>query len=220
MIKIIIGTAVALSILGAGAFYYISTQEQPNVAQDNPRITEGAFVPSIEDISGTGSFRGLLGLGQNVACTVSYDTEEQGTFQGDVYVADAKMRGDFTYTMDGEQLNISVINDGAYGYTWGNTPVGDLAMKYALDENASEDAAQNTAFDYDQRVSYSCAPWKTDPSFFIPPSDIIFSEMNMQQSAVIQAGDLDDVKTAQCNACAMITDASSKEQCLVALSCN
>jgi hypothetical protein len=218
MIKIIAAIAIALALAGTGAYYYSSIQTVEDTAKNNERITEGAFAPTnTNNLSGTGDFRALLNMQDSVTCTVAYEVEGQGTFSGTVYVNEGKMRGDFSYNTQGEEMHMSVINDGSTGYTWGTTPMGELAMRYSIAQPDEQAEESQQAFDYDQRVTYSCAPWGADAAAFVPPSDINF--MDVSSSIRIEGNDSSSVST-QCRTCEMITDPGPKEQCLAAFSCD
>lgn len=219
MIKIIAAIAIVLALFAGGAYYYSSIHTAEDASTNTGRITEGAFAPSVtNDLSGTGDFRKLLDMQQSVTCTVAYEVEGQGTFSGNVYVSEGKMRGDFSYTTGGEQMHMSVINDGSIGYTWGTTPMGELAMRYPIAETDEDSSAEDQQmFDYDQRVTYSCAPWKADATAFMPPSDRDF--MDVGNTVEMQTADIPSGST-QCRTCEMIADAGPKEQCLAAFSCN
>lgn len=218
--------AIIASILGVvvvgGGLYVVSSGSSSNTGegQSNNEVSG-----SPRDVSGTGTFLGLLERGDSLTCDISYTDEEGSTMDGTVFFSDGNMRGDFTMQFDGEQMETHVIHDGEYAYSWGASSAGNMAVKFPIDEpddaemSREEPATgENGQFDFDQEVAYDCSAWRTDASKFVPPADIEFVDLEAQMNAMF-----DSSSTAggagQCAACEQIPDAAAQSQCRAALGC-
>ena len=209
--KYIIGIAAAVVVIGGGAYFVMQGGSQQPATGDAMEQKEAKEVPS----NFTGSIGALIALGAPATCTFSY-TYQGATVDGTVYVAQEKMRGDFTMSQQGQSFDVSVIRDGSTHYTWGATPFGAFATKVDLD-NATPAEKEKSGVDFDEDLDYTCAPWRVDASMFALPSDVNFDDINAEvqqiQAAEQMVGDL------KCSACDSIPDANAKAQCLAAIGC-
>ncbi|MCB9805667.1 hypothetical protein H6775_00740 [Candidatus Nomurabacteria bacterium] len=208
MNKVIIWIIVAVVFVGGGILVF---SEDKNGADDNGKMMEEDFAGSVKD---------LFLSGKNVTCTFSR-TDENGEMAGTVYIkaSEEKVRGDFTLKQsDGNEFETHVINDNQYGYTWGTSPFGTMAIKFDVSEDNKDDTeSDDQPFNPDEKLDYKCKSWNIDESKFTPPSDVEFQdfshEMQMMQDS--QAS----VKNSQCSACDQIPDPNSQAQCRAALGC-
>ena len=213
----------AVAVLIAGGAYYFFTQSslEPQIAAEGDEETEMQELDS-SALTGQGTLRSLLGLGQNVKCEFVYiDDENDNTTSGTVYVAGERMRGDFDMMQDNEPYSMHMIRDAEYAYTWGDGPMGEMATKMKLEtqtptEANSTDPVDTDPFESDERVDYECESWTVAASQFTPPSDVEFMDMSaqMEQMHMMQG----DMKAAQCAACDQAPE-GSREQCRAALGC-
>jgi hypothetical protein len=204
-------TIIVLIVVVVGIIIF-STKGGDN--QPNSEMTEQNQEMNSGDDSFFGSTKDLIMMGKNVTCDFSRQ-DENGNIEGTVYVSNQKVRGDFNMTdSSGNNFQTSVINDTEFGYTWGSSPFGSMAIKFAVDEPGTftEDATANQeqTFNPDEEMNYKCRSWNVDDSKFVPPSDIQFTDFSQQMQ---QIGD------SQCSACEQIPDETAKTQCLQALGC-
>ena len=230
MTKIIIAV-LALSVLGVGIF--VVTQNKTNEQVQNKPDTsleESGELETFEEITfnGSGTFRDLLALGTNVMCTISYTPKDfEGKIEGTVYVSGENMRADFFMSSAIGNIETSVINTGDTGYTWGTTPMGEIALMFETSTNiqdtqAIQDSSEPTdevPFNMDENISYTCERWSVDKSKFVPPSDINFVDFKANLETQMQAGQA-NINSLQCNACNNIPDASAQAQCKATLGCS
>lgn len=213
----IVTIVLAILVLGGGLFYFVTrsgdtTTPTDKVEQSDADVTQAeSAVPS-----GKGSLKSLFTLGENLKCTFRYADPETGyTTEGTTYITDKRMRGDFITTQQGVVYNTKTIMDGDVVYTWGDSPQGEMAMKFTIDEsNTSND--DNNPLERDDQVEYECSRWSVDSSRFVPPSDVEFQDL----SAIMQQlnSSTNTVQSAQCSACDQ-APAEAREQCRAALGC-
>ncbi len=179
MMKFIISVALIVALGVFGIYLYTQTDsatetpntEQPQTTEEQQQVTEGSFAPDENTLVGTAPFSELAQSEQGVACTISFSDPTHGEITGQTYVNSGNLRGDFVYMIGSEQMRLGVLNDGISSHVWGDSPVGTFGIKYEL---ADTDAVAQ--FDYSQEVTYSCAPWEPDSSFFTPPADFVFND--------------------------------------------
>lgn len=174
---------IIIAIVLLGGVGYFMLYEKP-AGEDTPTT-----VNQIPDtVSGTGSFQSLTALEYPVQCSVSY-REDYAVVSGDTYIADGKIRGNFTIEQEDASYESHFIHDGSMIYSWTMTPAGMTALK--IDTAASENSTtpQTTGgIDVDQQVDYECMPWDADTAVFTPPSDIEFkTHAELMQSMMMGA---------------------------------
>ncbi len=203
-----------LVLVGAGAAFFVLR------APTDPQGEDKSADTGREDarVSGSGSLKSLLALGQDLICDVAYqDPQSDNRTEGTTYLAGERVRGDFTIEQQGAVYRMSTIHDGSYVYTWGQGPSGEMAMKFAIDERSQATVDEsNDLFESDDAVEYACAPWVVDPGRFVPPSDIEFQDMSdILGQMRTDAGDLESVQCAACDQ----APAEARAQCRTALQC-
>lgn len=219
---IIILIIAGVLVLGGGLYFFSDSDEQEATGTETGN-EEQALNPLNDTTnsvrSGSGSIRSLLALGGNIRCSFTYDSE-QGRVEGTTYIMGEgeRLRGDFTMDFQGETYETSVINADGMGYTWGQTPFGVVATKFAVSNDDDTESGDDAGLDFDEEVSYECHPWSVDRSKFVPPSDIEFTDLT---ATILELNQVDgDVKAQQCAACEQIPDENGKAQCLAALGCS
>lgn len=231
----ILAIIAAIVVLGGGAYLVLTMMNGNTEAPENQNeptvegevVTENDDVEKVEPFEGTGSFMALLARGQSLKCDFTHTDEESGyTTSGTSYIDGENLRGDFEMT-DGETTTeTSVIRDGEYSYTWGQTPFGDsMALKHKLtaQEKLEEDVMeqkQEEGFDLEEELDYRCVAWRADKSMFVPPSDIEFTDFTegmMQHNRDLEM--LDGVNKEQmCAACDQVPP-EAQAQCRASLGC-
>lgn len=170
-----------------------------------------------------GSFEDLKALGKNMTCTFTR-SDEYGDVEGTVYIQSSteKVRGDFTVTTTDGIFESHVINDGEIGYTWGDSPVGTIAMKFATDQSdqTKESPEQNQPFNPDEKVDYTCSSWNVDTDVFTPPADLEFQDFTQSMGQMqMQEESVQQIMGQQCSQCDQIPNEDAKAQCKAALGC-
>lgn len=115
-------------------------------------------------IAGVSTLSYLFGLKQSLVCTVK--TSGSLSHSGTMYIADAKMRANFTTS--------SMIDDGESLYVWMNGASKGLQLSAASSASGSA-ATFNGGFDPSTDITFSCGAWAKDASVFVPPSSVSFS---------------------------------------------
>ncbi len=164
-----------------------------------------------------GTVTDLLKRGKDIMCTFTH-VEEGATVKGTVYISSLrKMAGDFT--MENPQfgsINMHLIRDGDYGYTWGY-PTENDGTKVKLDADGMPTKQDKNDTGVDEPMEYKCAKWKVDKKKFEIPSHVNFSDISAEVEKINQV--MQDVQGMKCDACAQIPDPNAKAQCEAALGC-
>lgn len=203
---------IAVLLIGGGIFWVKNGDEAkaPGVADEAKTVSDEGVAEKEETAAATsGSIKDLLALGRAQQCTFS-DTVTGGT-DGVVYVANNKVRGDFTATVGGTATGSHMIVDGTAAYLWmdGQT----TGFKTVLDQaQPSVAAGQTQQFDANTSVDYSCKAWSVDNAVFTLPSGVTFSD----PSALLPAAPGQGANCAACDS----APADSRAQCRAALGCN
>ncbi len=155
-------TASDTSSLSSNTSEVKGTEE--SVAQAEPFTFKGTFFDLAKK---TGSYK----------CSVAHSVSIAESI-GTVYVAGAKIRGEFTSTVPqvNMKINSTMISDGTFIYTW--TDMAKTGFKAKIVENAKPVSNDSVGNEYMQNLEYSCAPWVADESKFAIPGDINFIDTN------------------------------------------
>ena len=133
--------------------------------------TSTGVIPSDETTTaGEQSLTELLALGTAQTCTFSQVEGGEGT----VYIANGKMRGDFTSLADGKTMVSHMISDGTTAYTW----IDGMPTGFKMMMNAAQVAGQQPGtVDVNQKLAFNCSSWSADASVFTPPAGMQFNDL-------------------------------------------
>lgn len=183
--------AIAVLLIGGGWYYF----DNKNNGSENEEMMDGeenGDQESAASLKGAGSFRQLMGLGQNLSCDFSFVSEDtNGAVAGTVYVAGDLVRADFDMMQAGVTYESHMIQDGQMSYMWTMSPQGTFAFKSDVSE-ASSDAPSyagangNRGVDLSQEVDYDCRSWNVDNALFVPPADIEFTDPQAMMQDMMQ----------------------------------
>lgn len=183
--------------LVVGGFAYYTLFAGPNRAlleqvsqPDEVTVSKEDEVKTIEwePRSGTASLKELQSWGDNIECTISFETDDfvysdgrMQSIEGTYFVGGGKIRGDFlTQAPDlSGQILTSMIIDGSQMYLWSEIEGGQYGMKMDLSDADQTPVDTNEPISLDEAVTYNCKQWKeVDNTIFLPPSNILFNDMN------------------------------------------
>lgn len=204
--KLIAAAVVVILIVAAGAFLMMSKrgqEAQPTTVTQDQTSNES---------STTGSIKSLLGSGRNVTCTITYP-ENGGS--GTIFVANTKMRGDFTTVADTNTVESHMVSDGQFMYMWS----GNQGTKISIEEatkvsgSPSPGTTQSQGADINENVDMKCSSWSVDESKFAIPADVKFTDLSsilksIPSPAGSGSGSMDK------SICNQITDPQAKAACL------
>lgn len=210
MLWIVIAIVVVI-ILGGGAYWFMSKQPQPSVSNSTEASDDAPQ-----------SLKDLMATNRPMKCEFSNNNDV-----GIVYVANGKVRGDFTTSANGQTMQAHMITDSETSYTW----IEGMKTGYKISISAAgQEATTNTnvaqeQFNTDQKLDYRCDGWSADASIFILPSDVEFNDLsammpttgsvNVNTNAQGSAG----AGAPNCSICDSIPS-ESRSECLTALGCN
>jgi len=189
----------------------LTPTDETVVEVEEQQRDEGSFIGSIKDV---------MNFGETQKCT--WLAPDQG--EGTVYVDGKNTRSEFTMfaVEDQPAQQMFSIGDEEWAYTW--NPATKKGMKVRVEE-MKDDGSQIEQYkedgegegqiekdvDYqnmvDQDYEFKCESWGSDPSMFVPPTDVEFVDMNVMVDEIKQ--DLQGMKKI----CDML-DGTEKAECL------
>jgi len=119
------------------------------------------------------SMKDLVALGESLKCTFTSDTESSKS-SGTVYVADGKVRGDFSVSLPAlgnQSFQAYMITDSMDSYVW--SALSKDGYKTPIQKEKQQTPNQD-GIDYNQTLNYTCLFWAKDMSVFVPPAEIVF----------------------------------------------
>ncbi len=204
MNKITIGIIAAVVVVAAGAWFFISGNGGDMMMSSNE--------PQMQM-----SMKELIAMGRSQKCDFS---EPQSNTAGTIYIADGKVRGDFTSQNQGASMSGHMIVDGTTVYTWMDGMNQGFKTSFNPTGAQGEGDTQQ-GLSPDKKTDYKCETWSKDESKFAMPAGITFSDMSaMMQGKMPSSANPNGVpdKAAQCKACDMAPE-PQRSQCREALSC-
>lgn len=166
-----VGVVVGVVVVLGGGYYLMN---QPGAGADSARTGPQAEVTEQAEAGRVrGSFASLAGRTGSWKCTVDTSALE-AVSSGVVYVADGKVRGDFTTTVQGYgNVESHMLADGTSVYTWSSMmPQGFKTPMTAQGSGGAAPSGQG--MDANMEYSYDCQPWSADTALFVVPANITF----------------------------------------------
>lgn len=161
----------------------------------------------------------LFAQGKTQKCQTSFETAE-GKGNGQLYIANGKMRTDTTMVIGGNSITTHMIMDDSMAYVWIDGQ--NMAFKMPIDqlEQQQPETQTQASANLDTKYEVICSDWSIDESLLTPPSNVNFPDQTqlLQTSQTVdQQSDASSLKAQQCAACESAGEA--KEQCKTALGC-
>lgn len=203
---IIIGIAV-LAVVGGGAIYAVNKNKDSDQS-DKQSISENT------------SINGLLAQDKNLKCTYSYSDDEGNKSSGTTYIADQRMRGNFSVQTPGQDAKYSnTLRDGKYQYVWDES--SNKGFKTMVDKAQYDDSdgskddssiSQHQAVDQDREYDFDCDKWNVDESVFEVPANVKFTDLTakVQQTKQMSQDAKDKLEAACKNLSGQARDACEK----------
>ena len=225
--NLLVAVVIILLLLGGGAFYFLG-QSHKNQTVDqsaNKQASQNEMQKQSTEKKSLKDFLTMSGS-QSLQCTFSDKTTNSS---GTVFVDNNKMRGDFTASLDGKEMQSHMINDGSYVYSWTDGQKEGYKMSLATIKNAASEngtpapKTPGQAVDMQKQVNYSCSPWSVDTTKFALPQGISFNDFSEMMKGMPQGGPSSSVmqgNQAACGQCDQIPAGTAREQCKAALKCN
>ncbi len=164
-----------LVVIGGGVYMYTSKDATP-VVEDAGNLA-GGTQPAGKKIP----FSELLKQGGSYQCTVDQYVGDM-TSKGTVFIDKDRIRGEFSTTVQGMNVDTSMIVRDNFTYTWSSLMAGK-GFKAKVVEVVGGDAAVNTgtsgtySFNASQIGDYDCKEWSVDESKFVLPTNVTFTEI-------------------------------------------
>lgn len=208
--NLLIAGAVLLLIIVVGVVGFMMMSKSSKNSDAESAVAKDAEQEQSGVSATKESIKNLFSSGKNVTCTVTYPDNGGG---GTMYIADKKMRGDFsTKDSSGKQIESHMILDGDTSYSW----MGTQGVKMKIDSTVKASPAAGTTqqgTDLDKQQDMNCSSWSVDNSKFALPGDVKFTDMTgfLQQTQTQT-----QTQTGGTSACNAITDPTAKAACITA----
>jgi hypothetical protein len=214
--KKLVGILIVLILIGVGASFVVKRAPQTTTKQP-PTVTKAPTVTPKETMQGT--LRSLISSKKPQICTYSNDLGS-ASVSGTVYLADGKVKADFTSVSEENKISgHMIINDG-YAYIWtGTTSKG---IKIVFDPNQPTGTPLNSQVpDLNQSFAYACKEWKTDASLFAPPLNVDFSLISVpaQPSGAVSPASGSVTNGSACSVCDKLPAGESQVACRAQFHC-
>lgn len=124
------------------------------------------------------AFSQFMKQGGSYKCTV-YQYVNDSSTQGIVYLNDGLMRGEYSTTVQGKNIDATVIVRDGYAHTW-TSMSSTMGFKSKIVEDPETGSAGTTgtySYSADQIGDYDCQPWTADASLFVLPAEVSFKEV-------------------------------------------
>lgn len=156
--------------------------------------------------SSKGSLRTLLASGASQKCEYTI-TENDLTSSATIYLSGSKMRIDSKNATKTKTENSSMIIANQTMYIWGDDMQGIRMSVPDANTSGAGETGSFQMFDMDKEIGYSCSPWVANESYFSPPRNVQF--MNIDQmvpqgnpaGGTMPSGGGADMQAMQCGAC-------------------
>lgn len=168
---IVIAVTVVL-LLGMG-YFFISKKGTTQTPETETQT---------ETSTGTKSLRDLLSANIAQKCTYTI-TNESDQNEGVTYVANGKVRADFSVAENGKTTQTHMISDGKTSWIWtdGETTGFKMTVEKTEPQSGTESAPETSfqaGVNWDEKLDYKCSAWITDGSFFTPPVNVNFTDFS------------------------------------------
>lgn len=132
------------------------------------------------------SMNDLLVTKESLMCTFS-ETNAQANTTGTMYVADGKVRGDFSSVIaqGGQKVDSHLITDGQKVNVW--TSAAPQGVEITIDPTKVDANGKSTQVDFEKKTDYHCQPWTIDATKFVIPADIQFIAPEAMVNPAVQA---------------------------------
>lgn len=120
------------------------------------------------------SLTSLLATSGSRQCTFESSTPNS-TSSGTVYIADGRMRGDFTSSASGATVESHMIVENDTSYVWSSAMPQGVTLPLA---SMSAQGGASESIDPNAQIDYTCDAWNTDEHMFTLPADVTFQDLS------------------------------------------
>lgn len=186
---------IAILLVGAvgGGAYYATNfmKDDATLAQEEQALqgttqpTNEKEMPSDSGVEGATltekdmSFKDLVKKGGSYECTVKQSVMEVTT-EGKVYIKGVDISAKFSTSVQGKNIETSVITKDGYSYTWSSMMPSGMKAKINTGNtqpNSQTPVSATYAFDGKDIGSYSCVTASIPATAFDIPSTVTFTEV-------------------------------------------
>lgn len=220
---IIAGVLLLLFVAGGGIFLSLKKTNSQSKSSNEQGSQQAQSNSQPTDAASKGSLLSLLTSGKTQVCTYNADNNSV-VINGTIYVADKKMRSDFTSTVNSTTTNAHIIVDTDYSYFWSDNST--LGIKNAIPKatptpSETSDAAMqdnSTNTNLNEEITYNCSNWTADDSKFTLPSNITFTDYSQVTGAPTLAPITGTENQPSCSVCNSVPK-DQQQACLKQLNC-
>lgn len=208
---------VLIIIAAAGGYFFMNRSQTAPVAT---QTQEASMAPT--STTEKASLKDFMSMGGSQKCLFN-DPETQTN--GEVYISEGKMRGDFNAKVGDKLVPSHMVNDGKDIYIWmDDQTTGFKTSLQAIEEMSQHEGMTgvNQSVDLNKQVDYSCEGWIRDETKFAVPVEVKFQDMGAMMQSMKGAASMApsaSIPAAACAACDNL-QGSQRDQCRTALKCN
>lgn len=205
MSKAVLYGVVGIVIVGAIAAWAMTSGRAPSGRSENN---------SASSPNSAMTMRELMASNVSQKCDFS---EPQSNTSGTVYIANGKVRGDFTSQVNGKPMMGHMIADSSSSHVWMDGMAQGFKTTFTAQATSSSNSQQG--LDPDRKTDYKCTAWTADAALFVVPTNIKFMDPGAMMGGA--SGGASGSVSGSASQCAMCDQApaSARAQCRAALHC-
>lgn len=172
MSKTILGVIAAVVVV-SGVTGFVLTRPDAETSSSKTATSSRSEQTKTQssDESKSGPLSEFLAAGDEKKCTYS---DERGS--GTMYFSKGRLRNDIQSSKDGKTSEGHMIVTEAVQYIWFDNQQSGLKFAFSKTD-ANPQAANQGGLDATATYSFRCSSWAGDESFFVPPSNITFTDL-------------------------------------------
>lgn len=125
------------------------------------------------------AFADFLKQGGSYKCTVNQSVNNIEA-SGVTYLNDGMIRGEYSTTVQGRNIDGTMIVRDGYTYSWTSMLPGQGFKAKVVESTGDGSAGTSGAYSFnaEQVGDYDCQPWTPDSSKFVVPTSITFKDVS------------------------------------------
>lgn len=230
--KFLLVAGVAVILIGSFFVWQLFTgglpKETKSTTATAEQSTASSTIATPELGVGKGTFSTLLAQNQSLECSVRHIIDPNTQVEGNVFLSQGQLRGDFQTTDEATtSLSSMILNDERTMYVWSEVDGELYGVTVALSDystNTDTKISAREPISIDTEVTYNCKAWpRVDNSIFVPPTDVLFRDLKNISEASMEYGTVyqqpQDTQAVQCKLCDQMEVGEARTRCMATFAC-